>query len=130
MRASWSIPFPLRIFIVEDHWDTLETLRLYLERLGHIVMSTRSKEEALKEIPGARCDVLLTDIGLPDGNGWELIEEVGESRPAYAIAMSGYGLPADLDRSAEAGFRHHLVKPISAKKVRLFIKRGSSRALV
>ena len=126
MRASWSNPFPLRIFIVEDHSDTLETLRLYLERPGNIVMNARSKEEALKEIPGARCDVLLTDIGLPDGNGWELVEEVGESRPAYAIAMSGYGLPADLDRSAEAGFRHHLIKPISAKKLDTLLKEAAA----
>ena len=64
----------------------------------------------------------FTDIGLPDGNGWELIEEMGESRPAYAIAMSGYGMRADLNRSAEAGFRHHLIKPISAKKLDTLLK--------
>ena len=58
-------------------------------------MSARSKEEALTEIPSARCDVLLTDISLPDGNGWELFGEVGKSRPAHAIAMSGYRMRAD-----------------------------------
>lgn len=62
-------------------------------------------------------DVLLSNIGLPDGNGWDLIREVGKSRPAYAIAMSGFGTKADCERSAEAGFGHHLVKPVSVAEL-------------
>jgi CheY-like chemotaxis protein len=108
---------PLRIFIVEDHVDTLYALCLYLEYAGHSVRSARSKEEALKKIPQGHYDVLISDIGLPDGNGWDLLREISDSRPQFAIAMSGYGTAADRERSADAGFRHHLVKPVSLEKL-------------
>ena len=107
----------LRIFVVEDHSDSLEALRLYLESFGYVILSARSKVEALKDIPAANCDVLLSNIGLPDGSGRDLIQEVGKSRPAYAIAMSGYGMKADRERSARTGFRHHLIKPVSVTKL-------------
>ena len=61
--------YPLRIFLVEDHKDTLEALRIYLELCGHIVLSARSKAEVLKEIPRANCHVLISDINLPHGSG-------------------------------------------------------------
>jgi two-component system CheB/CheR fusion protein len=107
----------LRIFVVEDHSDSLELLRIYLEYCDYIVLSARSKTEALKEMPIADCDLLISNIGLPDGNGWDLIKEAGTLRPRYAIAMSGFGMEADCERSADAGFRHHLVKPVSVKKL-------------
>jgi two-component system CheB/CheR fusion protein len=107
----------LRIFVVEDHSDSLEALRIYLESFGYVILSARSKAEALKDIPAANCDVLLSNIGLPDGSGRDLIQEVGKSRPAYAIAMSGYGMKADRERSARTGFRHHLIKPVSVTKL-------------
>ena len=84
-----------------------------LEQSGHIVFSASSKAEALKQIPMANCHVLISDISLPDGNGWELMQELENLSPHYAIAISGYGMKADRERSAEAGFRHHLVKPVS-----------------
>jgi CheY-like chemotaxis protein len=117
MTAARANSPALRIFLVEDHSDSLEVLRIYLESFGHVILSARNKAEALKDIPAANCDVLLSNIGLPDGNGWDLIQEVGKSRPAYAIALSGYGMKADRERSAEAGFRHHLIKPVSVKKL-------------
>jgi CheY-like chemotaxis protein len=81
----------LRIFVIEDHSDSLQALQIYPEYSGYFVMSAGSKAEALKEIPAANCDILLSNISLPDGTGWELIREIGKSRPAYAIAMSGHG---------------------------------------
>ena len=107
----------LRIFVIEDHSDSLQTLQIYLEYSGYFVMSAGSKAEALKEIPAANCDILLSNISLPDGTGWELIREIGKSGPAYAIAMSGHGTKADSKRSADAGFRHHLVKPVSPERL-------------
>ena len=107
----------LRIFLVEDHADTLDALCLYLKCAGYSVRSARSKEEALKEIANANCDVLISDIGLLDGNGWDLIRETGKLRPRYAIAISGYGTKADREKSARAGFRHHLVKPVTSEKL-------------
>ncbi len=108
---------PLRIFVVEDHPDTLTALCLYLKQAGHTVRSARTKQEALSKIPEANCNVLLSDIGLSDGNGWDVIREIGERRPQIAIAMSGYGTTADQQRSTEAGFRHHLIKPVSLDKL-------------
>jgi CheY-like chemotaxis protein len=108
---------PLRIFVVEDHPDTLDALCLYLKQIGHTVRCARSKEEALKKISEANCDVLISDIGLSDGNGWDLMREIGRRRPQFAIAMSGYGTMADRERSAEAGFRRHLTKPVSVEKL-------------
>ena len=81
-------------------------------------MGGRSKEEALNEIANANCDVLISDIRLlSDGNGWDLIREMGKLRPRYAIAISGYGTKADREKSAKVGFRHHLVKPVSSEKL-------------
>ena len=107
----------LRIFVIEDHSDSLQALQIYLEYSGYVVLSAGSKAEALKEIPAANCDILLSNISLPDGTGWELIREIGTSRPAYAIAMSGHGTKADSKRSVDAGFRHHLVKPVSPERL-------------
>jgi CheY-like chemotaxis protein len=81
---------PLRIFVVEDDNDTLAAIQIHLEQLGHVVFSARSKAEALKKIPHAKCHVLISDINLPDGNGWEILEEIENLRPNYAIAISGH----------------------------------------
>ena len=104
---------PLRVFVVENHRDTLRSLHMYLELLGHSVDSACTVAGAVAAIPHARCDVLLSDIGLPDGDGWKLLQalKARDHMPAYAIAMSGFGMNADHVRSREAGFRHHLLKP-------------------
>ena len=117
MTVTRSDFFPLRIFVVEDHKDTLEALQLYLEHLGHTVLFAQSKAQALKEIPRSNCQVLISDINLPDGNGWELMQEIENSRPSYSIALSGHGMKADRAMSAEVGFRHHIVKPIFPEKL-------------
>jgi CheY-like chemotaxis protein len=117
MTSVLKISHPLRIFVVEDHPDTLDALCLYLRHVGHTVRFARTKKEALKKIAGEDYDVLISDIGLSDGNGWDLIREMGDFRPQFAIAMSGYGTVADCERSAEAGFRHHLIKPVSLEKL-------------
>ena len=78
MTADRSEFLPLRIFVVEDDNDALAAIQIYLEQLGHIVFSAGSKAEALKKIPRANCQVLISDINLPDGNGWEILEEIRE----------------------------------------------------
>ena len=103
----------LRVFIVENHPDTLKYLRMYLEETGHVVQSARTLAEALAALPEADADVLISDIGLPDGNGWDLLHDVRLPRPIYAIAMSGLGMNADRARSSAAGYRHHVLKPFS-----------------
>jgi two-component system CheB/CheR fusion protein len=110
--ASGSTRPTLRIFIVENHEDTRFLLGLLLEQLGHTVFSVATLSEALEQLPGAECDILISDIGLPDGNGWELMARLGDDQPPYAIAMSGFGMASDRQRSLAAGFRHHLLKPV------------------
>jgi CheY-like chemotaxis protein len=113
MSAPSSDFAALRIVVVENHGDTLKYLTLYLEQLGHTVASATSMEAALTALPGADCDVLISDIGLSDGDGWELLQRAHSQlpRPLYAIAMSGFGMNADHARSKAAGFRHHILKP-------------------
>ncbi len=119
MAATTSIcpPKPLRIFLIENHRDTLEMMQMYLEMLGHTVQSADSMTKALATLPGADCDVLISDIGLPDGDGWMLMRHLQLPRPFYAIAMSGFGMGSDHLRSQEVGFRRHLLKPIKPEEL-------------
>ena len=107
----------LRVFIVENHEDTRFLLGLLLEQLGHTVASAGTVQEALDNIPGSRSDVLISDVGLPDGNGWELLVRLGDERPPYAVAMSGFGMSSDRERSLAAGYRHHLLKPVEPNQL-------------
>jgi CheY-like chemotaxis protein len=81
------------------------------------VLSAPSLAAALEAMPAARCDVLISDIGLPDGNGWDLMTRLGEARPPYAIAMSGFGMSSDRQRSLNVGYRHHLLKPVEPNQL-------------
>jgi CheY-like chemotaxis protein len=101
----------LGVFLVENHEDTVRYIQLYLEHLGHRVTVARDMATALEQFPKSNCDVLISDINLPDGDGWQLMEQFKERRPAFAIAMSGYAANSDLHKSRSAGYHHHLVKP-------------------
>ena len=110
----------LRIFLVEDHPDTREYFTLYLESLGHTVEHADTITNALQRIPLSKCEVLISDVGLKDGTGWDLLirlRESGQPYPRYAIAMSGFGRDIDKQRSAAAGFRHHVVKPFDPDRL-------------
>ena len=102
---------PLTIFLVENHPDTLRFLTYYLEQCGHTVHAATSIADARARIFITDFDVLLSDISLTDGESWTLMREVSAKKPIYGIAMSGFGMPGDRQKSREAGFRHHLVKP-------------------
>ena len=108
---------PLRIFLVENYRDTRDMMQMYLEAIGHEVLSVETMTEALAALPQADYDVLISDIGLPDGTGWELLRRLQLPRPIYAIAMSGFGMGEDQIRSQEAGYRHHLLKPLKAEQL-------------
>ncbi|MYM21333.1 response regulator [Duganella sp. FT135W] len=102
----------LRIFLVEDNQDTREVVAIILEGDGHQVHAVGSVQAALDEFSLSANDVLLTDLGLPDGSGLDLMRQLRDRGEApYAIAMSGFGSAADRAASMAAGFRHHLVKP-------------------
>jgi len=114
---------PLRILLVEDHRDTLRSLKLLLTRLGHQVLSAENMTEALRISEAQQFDLLLSDIGLPDGSGLELIRQIRQTREINAIAVSGYGMDEDIRRSQEAGFFEHLTKPISLDRLQEVIDR-------
>jgi DNA-binding response OmpR family regulator len=101
----------MSVFLVENHEDTVRYLQVFLEQLGYKVSVAGDMKTALREIPKSRYDVLISDIGLPDGDGWTLMEKLGSGRPTFAIAMSGYGTANDRSKSRDAGYAHHLVKP-------------------
>lgn len=105
----------MRIFIVENHPDTLKYLKMYLESLGHSVTTACTMQAALAASPNEDCQVLISDLGLPDGDGWQLLERAKFSQPVYAVAMSGYAAESDFARSKAAGFRRHIVKPFGGE---------------
>ncbi len=107
----------LRIFVVEGHPDTLLCFSLYLQSLGHTVMSARTMTEALAKWPQAQYDVFISELRLPDGDGWELLEHLHVSRLVYTLAFTSLGMPADRARSQVAGYRHHLLKPICLQRI-------------
>ena len=107
-------PDALSVCIVENHADSRDILTLLLEQMGHTVTSAEDLSGAIALLRCASFDLLISDIGLPDGSGWELLEAVGDARPPCCVAMSGYGTNSDRERSRLAGYRHHLVKPMDS----------------
>lgn len=103
----------LKIFLVEDNADTRLVLAQLLRATGYDVQTAGTMQAALRDFPLFGSEVLVSDIGLLDGDGWKLLRQLRQAgRSPYAIAMSGFGTLADMAASREAGFRHHLVKPI------------------
>ena len=102
----------LRILLVEDHRDTQRTLSRLLTHFGHGVLTAGNKKRALELLSSGNIDVLLCDIGLPDGSGYEVVSQAKRKRSIKAIAITGFGTEEDLRRSNEAGFDSHIVKPV------------------
>jgi PAS domain S-box-containing protein len=105
-------PEPLRLLIVEDHADTALLLKRLLETSGFKVETAGTVCEALEAADRKSFDVLVSDLGLPDGTGCELMRRIRERHAVKGIAMSGYGMDEDMRKSLEAGFSEHLVKPV------------------
>lgn len=116
---------PLRVFVVENHADSRLMLTMLLSSMGHQVTSAASMQEALRALPEADPEVLVSDIGLPDGDGWELLKCLHLPHEVYAIAMSGFGMASDRARSLEAGYRHHLVKPMDIEQLESLLAEAS-----
>jgi two-component system CheB/CheR fusion protein len=108
---------PLRIVVVENHPDTMDAIGKYLVQLGHTVISASCVKEALEALPSSQCDVLISDIGLPDGDGWDLLRKANLPDSVYSIAMSGFGMTADRAKSKAAGYRRHLLKPFDPEEL-------------
>lgn len=112
----------LRLLLVEDHEDTKRSLSRMLQRRGYEVHSASDVRSALEIAMNMQFDVLVSDIGLPDGSGHDLLRSLRAKREVFGIALSGYGMEDDIRRSGEAGFSHHLVKPVDVNKLDLIIQ--------
>jgi CheY-like chemotaxis protein len=112
---------PLRILLVEDHQDTRDALRRLLIRKGYEVETAEDVTSALELAGRQEFDLLVSDIGLPDGSGVELMLELKKRKPLPGIALSGFGMQQDVERSREAGFIEHLTKPVSFSELQAVI---------
>jgi PAS domain S-box-containing protein len=108
----------LRILLVEDHADTRRTLSRLLSHFGHDISVADSTRSALEIVKAKQFDVVLSDIGLPDGSGYEVIFQAKQKQPVKGVALTGFGSEADIRRGQEAGFDFHLVKPVDFHELR------------
>lgn len=102
----------IRILLVEDHEPTRTTLTSLLMRRRYDVVAAATVAEARAIADTRNFDLLITDIGLPDGNGYDLMNELVKKSPLRGIALTGYGMEHDVTRSENAGFDAHLTKPV------------------
>jgi signal transduction histidine kinase/ActR/RegA family two-component response regulator len=116
----------MRILLVEDHEDTNRSLTNLLRRRGYHVQSAVNLQSALDLSAKAEFDVLISDLGLPDGSGIDLMKTLRSERPVLGIALTGFGMEDDIRKSHEAGFKHHLVKPIDLNMLDSFLQESVS----
>ena len=108
---------PLRLLLVEDHADSAELLAELLENRGHTVRIATTASDALAIASEQAFDVVVSDVGLPDSTGYELMAKLRARSPIKGIAMTGSGAAADIARGREAGFAMHLIKPVSLRRL-------------
>ncbi len=102
-----------RVLLVDDHHDTCLGMKRMLERRGYQITIAHSAEQAVEKVRTQEFDLLISDIGLPDRSGYELMREVRLNKRLPGIALSGFGSEQDVNQAREAGFAEHLTKPIN-----------------
>jgi signal transduction histidine kinase len=108
----------LKILLVDDHVDSARVLQKLLRADGHEVETATSLAGARRRLIETAVDLLISDVGLPDGNGLDLMRAVPGEAPMKGIALSGYGSDDDVRRSLAAGFATHLTKPVPISRLR------------
>ena len=108
----------LRILLVEDHADTRRTLARLLSHFGHKIAVAECQQSALEKLRSQAFDVVLSDIGLPDGSGYEVISHAKRECNVAGIALTGFGTDEDIRRGKKAGFDFHLTKPVDFHELR------------
>jgi CheY-like chemotaxis protein len=126
-RISVAQPRGPRVLVVDDNTDAAELLTEALQHLGYDVQTAHDGPSALERARAFAPDVALLDIGLPVMDGYELAERLrsseGATAPPTLIAVTGYGQETDRNRTAAAGFAHHLVKPINIQELSSLLER-------
>src|SRR5262249_52688285 len=113
-----------RILLVDDNRDAAESLGLLLEMMGHEVRVAHAGDEGLRALRTFDPAVVLLDIGMPDMDGYEVARRIREqegSQRALLIAITGWGQDEDRQRAREAGFDHHLTKPVDLGELRKLV---------
>ena len=111
----------LRVLVVDDNVDAAELLAESLRDMGHDTAVAFDGAEALRVADQFKPQIALLDIGLPVMDGYEVARQLSNSseyRPALLVAITGYGLEADRQKSQEAGFAAHLIKPVRVQTLR------------
>ena len=121
-----SEPDPIKhvqVLLVEDHLDTARVLGRILKNAGFDMSHAASVAEARALAAGRRFDLLISDVGLPDGSGLDLMKALRDAQGLKGIALSGFGTEEDVAASREAGFAAHLTKPVDWERLRSEIER-------
>ena len=122
---------PRHILVVDDNIDSADSLSLLLSACGHKVTKAYTGQGGIDAAISNPPDLAILDIGLPDMTGFDLADRLrGEARTAHTVlvALSGWGQKVDRQRSARAGFAHHLVKPADPAAVLELIQSSGARA--
>ncbi|HEY3875286.1 MAG TPA: response regulator [Candidatus Kapabacteria bacterium] len=112
-----------RLLLVEDNDDTSRALKVLFERKGFNVTVAKTVTAAIDAARNSSFDIVISDIGLPDGDGYDVMRAINSIRPTHGIAISGYGMDGDRKRSLEAGFDTHLVKPLNFDELTAAVKK-------
>ena len=119
---------PLTILLVEDHEDTRRAIKRWLEWKGWQVLTAGDQTSALAVGLKQDFDLLLCDLQLPDGNGWELMEKLKAAKPVRGIITSGHCSPSDIAHSKAVGYLEHLVKPYPVEELDALLERVQKQA--
>jgi CheY-like chemotaxis protein len=121
-RPSSAVPSGmLKILLVEDDGPTLKVMMRLLGKASYVVKTASTLATALEAATSEAFDLIISDIGLPDGSGLELMRQIRDRHVARGIALSGYGMEEDIRKSHEAGFLAHLTKPVDFLKLQVAI---------
>src|SRR6185503_12627753 len=113
-----------RILLVDDHQDTCAALERLLARRGHLVAVSHDVRSAMDAAVRNKFDLLISDVALPDGTGMDLMRQLRAIAEVPGIAISGFGNNGDIERSLQAGFSEHLIKPVQLEKLEAAIERA------
>jgi signal transduction histidine kinase/CheY-like chemotaxis protein len=108
---------PRRVLVVDDHQDTCTGMKMMLERRGYQITLAHSAEQAVEKAAEEDFDLVISDIGLPDRSGYELMQELRATKGLRGIALSGFGMEDDVSKARDAGFSEHLTKPINFERL-------------
>lgn len=111
---------PLNIVLVEDNEDVADMLVMWLEQLNHRVTVARNGNDGIEAVRAQKPNLVVCDLGLPDLHGTEVCRAVRGFSADYQpviVALTGWGREDDVRRTKDAGFDHHLVKPVSPEKL-------------